>query len=385
MAGSLDQQFQKRLGQRLRIARKAAGLSMREVEKQLCAQRIPISHASISNYERGVSRPSEKVLESLAAIYKRSLDWIRGSTEVLTSVRYRALKSVSVTQRNDFTYRAQAWLEAYLYIEKKVGSTLKSSYPRLRIDYDESGRRLADRLRKLYKMSDHPVPSTIQILEDFGIYVIHLPTNARIDACAGWLGKSRAVVLNTNLSNDRTRLTAFHELAHHLYEDCVEGPSLPTEEVERRAFEFASHMLIPEGQLRKAFEPKSMVRLVKYKERFGISLAAMVYRARESGLLSQRLYQRLWRDFSRLGFRENEPGIVAADRPVRMESLFDIAVDNGAISYEDIAKIVGTDEHTVQARVIRAVGGVSNEASKEEAKTSTLNLEEYRRINDKNI
>ncbi len=78
-----------------------------------------------------------------------------------------------------------------------------------------------------------------------------------------------------------------HELAHFLYDD---GPSLPPDEVETRAFEFASHMLFPESQLRKAFQLKSMVHLVEYKERFGISLAAMIFRARKSKMISKQLY-----------------------------------------------------------------------------------------------
>jgi Zn-dependent peptidase ImmA (M78 family) len=210
-------------------------------------------------------------------------------------------------------------------------------------------------------MYDHPVTSVIRILEHFGIYVIEIGTNARIDACAGLLGNSRIVVLNESLPNDRIRLTALHELAHHLYRDCINGPGLLSEDVEKRAFEFASHMLLPETQLERAMRLKSMVHLVQYKERFGISLAAMIYRARKSKLIPTNLYKRLWRDFGRLGFRKNEPGHVAADRPLRMEALLDAAVSDGKINFVTVAKLAGTDESIVKERVFRAIGGREQE------------------------
>ena len=53
---------------------------------------------------------------------------------------------------------------------------------------------------------------------------------------------------------------------------------------ERRGFDFASHFLLPNNQLKRRFFGKSMVRLVQFKESFGISLAAMVYRARQTGV-----------------------------------------------------------------------------------------------------
>lgn len=344
------------IGARLRLAREAAGLSTRDVEERLrCAGRR-VSHATIGNYERGVTQPPAEILELLGGIYKRGLDWIRGTGLILRGIRYRALKSVSVREKNDFKHGAQAWLDAYFYIERLLNRSLQKRYPSFKVKHDTSGRQLAEKIRKLYKLGDYPVTSVIRILEHFGIYVIELATAARIDACAGLLGRSRIVVLNESLPNDRIRLTALHELAHHLYRDCMSGPGLVADDVESRAFEFASHMLLPESQLRAALKLKSMVLMVQYKERFGISLAAMIYRARKSGLIAQSLYKRLWRDFGRLGYRRHEPGHVAADRPLRMEAFIDAAVSSNRMTFAEVAQLADTDETAVKERVFRAIG-----------------------------
>ncbi len=357
---------------RLRMAREAARLSTRDVEERLRRQGIKVSHATIGNYERGLTQPSEKILGLLAGIYKRELDWLLGTGLLLQGIRYRALKSVSVHEKKDFKLRAQAWLDAYFYIEGILKCKLENRHPNFKVKNDTSGRQLAEKIRSMYKIHDYPVTSAIRIMEHFGIYVIEIGTSARIDACAGLMGNSRIVVLNESLPNDRIRLTALHELAHHLYRDCINGPGLLSEDVEKRAFEFASHMLLPETQLEIVMRLKSMVQLVQYKERFGISLAAMIYRARKSDLIPPNLYKRLWRDFGRLGFRKNEPGHVAADRPLRMEALLDAAVSDGKIAFATIAQLAGTDESIVEERIFRAIGG-------REQKPRVLDFEAYNR------
>lgn len=94
------------IGGRLRMAREAARLSTRDVEEKLRLQGIKVSHATIGNYERGITQPSEKILGLLAGIYKRELDWFIGTGLLLRGIRYRALKSVSVHEKKDFKLSA---------------------------------------------------------------------------------------------------------------------------------------------------------------------------------------------------------------------------------------------------------------------------------------
>ena len=83
------------VGQRLRAAREATGLTTRQVSAALNFQGNSVSHATIGNYERGISFPRESMLQALGEIYKRSIDWIRGEGSILNNVQYRSLKSVT--------------------------------------------------------------------------------------------------------------------------------------------------------------------------------------------------------------------------------------------------------------------------------------------------
>ena len=132
------------------------------------------------------------------------------------------------------------------------------------------------KIRDKYGLPDMPLPSVVRVAEDFGIRVIHVASDARIDGFAAMYGDTPVVAVNSKISNDQMRMNVAHELAHHLFTDCVIGERLDGVEVEKRAMECASHLLIPDAAIRLAFRMRSMVRLVQYKERYGVSLAAMI-------------------------------------------------------------------------------------------------------------
>ena len=158
------------------------------------------------------------------------------------------------------------------------------------------------------------------------------------------------------------------------------GKTVADDAVEAWAFEFASYLLIPDLWLQKAFELKSMVRLVQYKERFGVSLAAMIHRARRKKMISPSLYERLWRDFARLGWRQDEPGYVQPDRPVRMETLLDAAVSQKKMNLTDIGQLAGVENKAVEQRLFRAAGGTAFPADSPEA--GIINFEAHKHDNN---
>lgn len=368
-----------KIGVRLRVARETGGMSARVVSGKLQAAGFRVSHATVCNYETGKATPSWEILTALCNVYGLSTDWLLGEGSLLTGIRYRCLKSVGVGEKRVYEGEALRWFQAYLAAEDALKMPLKSILPRFRVLPHETGKHVAQRVRKLFQYGNHPVPSVVRQLEEFGVRVIHLATSSRIDEFAGYLGDNPVVVVNPSLSNDRIRFNVAHALGHHLFKDCcTEGGCQGQRELETRAHEFASHLLIPEEMLAAAFELKSMVRLVEYKERFGISLAAMIYRARKASLLPQSLYVNLWKEFGRLGWRQEEPGYVTPDRPMRMEALFDAAVRQNKMTYRDIAQLAGVSETDVRVRVMRAMGGALEEIDGRR-NPQVINLAEYRR------
>ena len=345
------------LAAKLKIARQGMGLSTRGVVERL-PKRFKLSHATLANYEKGRSTPPIDLLAALATVYERPINWFLEPGTPLTNIRYRNLPSrVRVSDRHKFEAQVQRWLDAYVAIEERLNARLQSEFPDFRAKPDESPVELAQRVRGCLGLGvSEPVPSVADVLDRFGIRTIEHPTDLRIDGLAAKFGDECAVVLNPCVSNDRSRLNAGHELAHVVYGDCDKKGVAETKESENRAFEFASVFLLPNAKLKEAFVGQSMVRLVQYKERYGISLAAMVYRAEKQCHITKATAKRLWMEFSRRGWRTNEPGTVRPDRATRFEQLLDSALFERTISVREAAGVAGVRPEEIRQRINFAMG-----------------------------
>jgi len=81
------------LSQRLRIARKAKGLTQEELAEHVCTTK-----GTISNYENNHSTPPNDMLRQLADILEVTTDWLLGRTNEVTS--YAASASLAKEQRS---------------------------------------------------------------------------------------------------------------------------------------------------------------------------------------------------------------------------------------------------------------------------------------------
>jgi Zn-dependent peptidase ImmA (M78 family) len=344
------------LAGKLKTARSLVGMSTRAVSQKL-APRFLLSHATLANYESGRTIPPLDVLSALAELYERPLNWFLERGSVLTGVQYRNLKSrVRMLDLHMFEADVQRWIDAYVNLERRLNRLLAKREPLTFAKPDQPPDFLSRELRRRLELKeDQPVASVVELLEQFGIRVLENRTAIRIDGLAAKYDGDFIVVLNPAVSNDRTRLNAAHELAHILYGDC-EAEEEGNKATEQRAFEFASHLLLPNSQLKKAFEGQSMVRLIQFKERFGISLAAMVYRAEKLGFITKPTAKRLWIEFARRGWKTREPGEVRPDRASRFEQLVDEALTGGKLSLKELADLAGVRPDAIRDRLNDAMG-----------------------------
>ncbi|MDC0936194.1 XRE family transcriptional regulator [Pirellulales bacterium] len=344
------------LAAKLKLARQGVGLSTRKV-----ADRLPtcftLSHATLANYEKGRSAPPIDILTALAAIYERPINWFLEPGTPLTNIRYRNLPSrVRAGDRHKFEAEVQRWLEAYVAIEGRLGVCLEGEFADFRAADKQTSAELAQEVRRMLSLgASDTIPSVTNVLDEFGIRTIEHVTDLRIDGLAAKFGAESAVVLNPAVSNDRSRLNAAHELAHVIFGDCDRDVT-ESKAAENRAFDFASIFLLPNAKLKEAFVGQSMVRLVQFKEIYGISLAAMVYRAEKLRYISKATAKKLWIEFSRRGWRVEEPGTVRPDRATRFEQLLDSAIFEKRISLREAAALAGVRPEEIRQRIDSAMG-----------------------------
>lgn len=344
------------LGERLRSARIAAGLSTRALADRLREQ-VKLSHATLANYERGDTQPGMDVVSAIASELDRPLQWFLQRGLALRNVRYRHRKSlVTQTACVQFEFAAQTWLDAYTFVEERVGEPLARA--RKHKVEDVEGRtpeQKAKSVRKMLGLDDNdPIYSVPSTLEAFGIRVIEVPTDEAIDGLAAMFGRERVTVLARGLEGDRARLNAAHEFGH------IVGGDVETEAEEAdahtKAFEFGACLLMPSTVLKRAIERQSMVHLVEMKKLYGVSLAAMIYRAEKAGYLSPRDAKDIWIEFAKRGWRQKEPGRVAPDRALRFEVLFERAVHLKKVTLDDVSKHSGISVSELKRRLSEPVG-----------------------------
>ncbi len=357
---------------KLKTARSLTGMSTRAVSEKL-AKQFPVSHATLANYESGRTVPPMDILAALAELYERPLNWFLERGMGLTGIQYRNLKSrVRMSDLHAFEADVQRWIDAYVALETRLGRSLTKadsvSFPELDNPPDDLSRFVR---RELGISEDEPISSVVEVLERFGIRVLENRTELRIDGLAAKYDGRFVVVLNPTVSNDRARLNAAHELGHVLYRDC-ESEDAADKTAEQRAFEFASHLLLPNSQLKSAFEGQSMVRLVQFKERFGISLAAMVYRAEKLHFIPKPTAKMLWIEFTRRGWKTKEPGSVRPDRATRFEQLIDEALVNRNLSLKEVADLAGVRPEAIRERLNYAMGLVSDGIPEDEGMNTLL-------------
>ncbi len=361
-----------RVGERLRMARQAKGLSTRAAAEKL-KPHLEVSHATLASYERDLTRPPIDLMSALATLYDRPLNWFLGSGPSLSGVRYRNLKSkVGVRDRHQFEGECQRWIDAYIAIEQFLGEPLSATLS-FRPLPEEAPAAVASRFRReiLNLDNSEPLKSVVDILEQLGVRVMEAHTELSIDGMAARIDDEHVVFLKGSVTNDRARMNAAHELAHIILGDCGAEHD---EDDEREAFEFASHLLLTNEMLAAAFKRKSVVDMVKFKERFGISLAAMVYRAKEQSIIRDAEAKFLWIEFSKRGWRSKEPGQVWSDRSYRFEALVDSALVEQRASLAELARVANVRESELKRRLAFATGCEEYDAEQEETDTSHQRL-----------
>lgn len=162
-------------------------------------------------------------------------------------------------------------------------------------------------LREQWGLGTEPIGNIVKLLERHGVRVLSLSeSNTRgLSAFTFWgEGEKPYIYLNMISSTERTRFDAAHELAHLVLHRNDDASSV---EVEKEADRFASAFLIPKADLLKHKVYPSITNLRKNKQRWRVSVAALVRAYRDNGLIDDGRYKHLNIELSRRGWSKEEP------------------------------------------------------------------------------
>lgn len=282
--------------QRLKNARIMSGLSMDE----LCGRMQEIvSKQSISKYESGKMLPNSSVLLALAQALGVSTDYFFRSGICLEKVEFRKKSSLGKKKELQITEMVRDHLERYILIEQIVSMNVPFINPiqEYEITNIKDIEHAVRELRKSWWIGMDSLPNILELLEDKGIKIIEIDADDKFDGLSANVnnGTIPVIVINKQWPVERKRFTCMHELGHLL----LPLPSeLEEKEKERYCHYFANAMLLPaEAFLREIGSKRrniSMSELIPIKEYFGISISAILMRARDLEVITKAYYTSLY-------------------------------------------------------------------------------------------
>lgn len=372
MPKNIVNRVNRNLARRLKEARKEAGLSSRAIADRM-PSKLSVSHTTITTYENGTAVPPIDVLAVLADLYKRPLNWFLENRESLSSFRFLNPSSrMKLADMRQYEAQAGKWAEAYFRLSRSLGS-LHRQGNKIELAHDATPQSLAETVRHKLNLDDNqPIPNIVSVLESWDAWAFELKANFGIDGAAARHGNEYIVVINPSISSDRVRMNVAHELAHRLYDECKDSQGWTDTEVNKRAYIFASSLLMPASQLKEAFDGKSFIRLVEYKKKFGISLAAMIFMAEKSRIINTTASRYLWQEYIRRGWKQQEPGMVQRDRAVGFEMILDSAIQTKKLTWNDAERITGIKEDELRERLVNVVDGDVPRLEVQQAQVTTL-------------
>lgn len=328
-------------GTRLTIARQLAGL-----RKSDLATLIDMSPTAVAGWEAGTKRPTAPTVAQLALSLAVDPGFFAARPNLLSELgatpHFRSLRSTSQLARDQAFAYGRIAVEIAAALEKHV-ELPELDLPTHSVDLDEEyGREpeeAARELRRAWGVPQGPVAHLIRLAELHGILVVFSPPQgAAVDAYS-FDSQLRPVVVLNPIKSDyyRQRFDVAHELGHLvMHSDAEPGGRV----VESQAQRFAAEFLTPHDEiadlLPTAMNGNAWVTLGRLKEQWGVSIQALLFRARSLGRLSEVSYRNAVTTVSARGWRRNEPGLITSMEqpsllPRAIEVLNGVGVSSGAL------------------------------------------------------
>jgi len=344
-------------GARLMLARRLAGLRKSEL-----AALLGKSATAVAAWESGAKRPAPATVAQLALSLAVDPGFftVRPADvgALSTTPHFRSLRSTSQLARDQAFAYGQLAVDIAASLERHVEFPVPR-VPSLPVTPDgratahedgphedgphedgphedgphedgphEDGPERAARLvRERWELPPGPAGHLVRLMENHGVLVVFSPPQAASVDAYSFDSRLRPVVVLNPIKRDyyRQRFDVAHELGHLvMHGDAEPGGRI----VEAQAHRFAAELLMPAEHIRDLL-PATMGgnawrTLARLKEQWGVSMQALLYRARWLGRLGDVSYRNAMTTISARGWRRDEPGLVTA---IEQPSLLPRAVE----------------------------------------------------------
>ncbi|WP_218081264.1 helix-turn-helix domain-containing protein [Anthocerotibacter panamensis] len=307
------------ISQRLKQLRLARGFSLEALAAQLGGV---ITKQALSKYEQGKIQPSARILTKLAAALGVKAAHLFAEPDIeVNFIAYRKASKMTKRDQDHVESLVSHQLEERVRLQHLLYGSSGVDLPigAFSISSIEAAEHAAMELRKRWDLGKDPIASLSGVLEDHFIHVLPIAAGKGFDGISAVAYApeqeivAAAAVTQSGVAGERQRLNLAHELGHLVLKlsDAVDE--------EKAAFRFGAAFLAPAdvlflevGRHRTALNLEELLLL---KQRFGMSIQALLYRLRDLGIIHDSYFRDWFIRLNGLGWRRQEPEELPAEQP----------------------------------------------------------------------
>ena len=172
----------------------------------------------------------------------------------------------------------------------------------------------------------------------------------KIDAQSCWIsGLPPIFFVNKNTPTDRLRFTLAHEIGHVIMH------RIPTNNIEKQANRFASSFLMPRHEIMHDLTPFSLERAMSLKLKWKVSIAALIMRAFDLGIITTYQKRRFFTLMGVAGYRTAEPiTIPDEEKPSTIHQLIKAYQEEYGYTTVDLCKMLSISVADFHVRYLQA-------------------------------
>lgn len=336
--------MKKIFAERLKSARLMKGFSLQDLANALSNQ---LSRQALHRYEKGEVMPDNDKINLLSKALGVNPDYFFRRTKVeLGEIEYRKLSKIPRKEASIIKEKTKEYLSRYLELEEILGLRVEFENPLKNLAAITSYEQVniaANQLREYWNLGNGAIFNVVELLEDKNIKVVKLDVNDDFDGLQTFVNGSIPVIAYNVLKinkPDRIRFTLLHELAHLL----LTFGDITLKQKETLCFQFAGAMLLPEKTIKAELGDRrnklSINELGNIKKQYGISMQAIVMRAKDCGIINEHYTKQFFFFIKQMNWKIDEPfEYLGVEESNRFEQLLFRALVEEQISMSKVASL----------------------------------------------
>jgi Zn-dependent peptidase ImmA (M78 family)/DNA-binding XRE family transcriptional regulator len=325
-------------GLRVKQAREQALMTQADL-----ARATSVSQPMIAHIEQGLKQSSLELAERIATATSVKLDFLyrpSGPALPFGSMLFRARADVSARKFAQTHAIATNIFEIFLHLADRFELPAVKLQPTAGSPEDA-----AALTRKMLGLNENsPIPHLMRAFEKAGGILLSLPELLGREAFAVWGSNRPVVAIGPSQSGDRLRFSMAHEIGHLILHNAPTAMA----QAEKEAHRFAAELLAPRAAVSNDLRgPLTFEKLGALKRKWGISMAAILYRAKELHLVSKRNHDRLIVELSPFKLQEPSEFSIPLEQPRELRQMAEVLYGS-SLQAPQIAANLALPEEFVQ-------------------------------------